>query len=136
MHRFGTRGEARAFVDGFEGALWAGDAVTREEAAAAAVGVSVAEWAVAATGTLVFDASGAAGRLVSTLPETHVALVSTARIVADLATAFKNIGPQRCSYMAAVTGPSRTADIERVLTIGVHGPRRLVIVCVDEGWKA
>jgi L-lactate dehydrogenase complex protein LldG len=35
-------------------------------------------------------------------------------------------------YLACVTGPSRTADIERVLTIGVHGPRQLVILAVDE----
>jgi L-lactate dehydrogenase complex protein LldG len=41
--------------------------------------------------------------------------------------------PRRVRYLACVTGPSRTADIERVLTIGVHGTRRLVVIAVDGG---
>jgi L-lactate dehydrogenase complex protein LldG len=41
------------------------------------------------------------------------------------------VDPRKSAYLSFITGPSRTADIERVLTIGVHGPERLVIVLVD-----
>jgi L-lactate dehydrogenase complex protein LldG len=41
---------------------------------------------------------------------------------------MRRFDPARVPFLALVTGPSRTADIERVLTIGVHGPRRLIIV--------
>jgi hypothetical protein len=47
-------------------------------------------------------------------------------------TLLGKVHPEDCAYLAMITGPSRTADIERVLTIGVHGPERLVIVFVDE----
>jgi len=106
--------------------------VTRETAAQARVGISQLEWAAAATGTLLQDASAVEQRLVSTLPPIHIALVPTLGIVADVPSALAKMDPRRAAFIAAITGPSRTADIERVLTIGVHGPERLVIVCVDE----
>lgn len=105
--------------------------VTRERAAASRVGVSEFDWALAATGTLAQDASDPRLRLVSMLPETHVALVRTASLIPDLECLLARVDPRRMRYLACVTGPSRTADIERVLTIGVHGPRRLAIVAVD-----
>jgi L-lactate dehydrogenase complex protein LldG len=104
--------------------------VTRERAAESRVGCSEFDWGLAETGTLAQDATDPRLRLVSTLPELHVALVRAAAILPDLECLLTRIDPRRMKYLACVTGPSRTADIERVLTIGVHGPRRLVIVTV------
>jgi L-lactate dehydrogenase complex protein LldG len=106
--------------------------VTRARAAESRVGVSEFDWAIAMTGTIAQDASDPRLRLASTLPETHVALVRTAALIPDLECLLARVDPRRARYLACVTGPSRTADIERVLTIGVHGPKKLVIVLVDD----
>jgi len=106
--------------------------VTRESAAAAKVGISQMDYAIADTGTLVENATAVERRLVSTLPEIHVALLPTSAIYPDLATAMVLLKPDHEAYLSLITGPSRTADIERVLTIGVHGPRRLLAVFVDD----
>ncbi|MCX7603838.1 MAG: lactate utilization protein [Bryobacteraceae bacterium] len=106
--------------------------VTREAAAAAHAGITEFECGAAATGTLVQDASAVAQRLASTLPPVHVALLPAGAIVADIGAALRRFDPARAAFLALVTGPSRTADIERVLTIGVHGPRRLVIILYGE----
>lgn len=105
--------------------------VTKERAADSRVGVSEFDWALAATGTLAQDATDPRLRLASTLPETHVALVRTSSLIPDLECLLARVDPRKARYLACVTGPSRTADIERVLTIGVHGPRKLVVVLVD-----
>jgi len=107
--------------------------VTQAEAAAAAVGVSEFDWALADTGTLVQDATDPRQRLVSTLPPIHLAIIRGDRLLPGLGALLDRVKPERASYLAFVTGPSRTADIERVLTIGVHGPARLVIVHVEGG---
>ena len=90
------------------------------------------DWALADTGTVVQIADTVDQRLVSTLPALHIALVSTASILPNLPALLSRVDPRKTGYLAFITGPSRTADIERVLTIGVHGPARLVIVMVDE----
>ena len=106
--------------------------VTRELAADAKIGISQLQWALADTGTLVQDSSAIEQRLVSSLPGIHIALVPTCGIVADMPSVLTRIHPRDSGYIAMITGPSRTADIERVLTIGVHGPERLIIVFCDE----
>jgi L-lactate dehydrogenase complex protein LldG len=105
---------------------------TRERCAVAKVGISQVDWGKADTGTLVEDATAVEKRLVSTLPIIHIALLAAGNIVADLPALLTRIDPRQAGYIAFITGPSRTADIERVLTIGVHGPERLIIVVVDE----
>ena len=106
--------------------------VTRERAADARFGISQMEWALADTGSLVQDSTAIEQRLVSSLSTIHIALVPTSGILPDMPALLSRVNPKESAYIAMITGPSRTADIERVLTIGVHGPERLVIVFVDE----
>jgi L-lactate dehydrogenase complex protein LldG len=106
--------------------------VTREKAAASKVGISQLDWAMASTGSLIQDSAPVERRLVSTLPNIHIAIVETSRILPDMPAVFSKIHPGRTNYISFITGPSRTADIERVLTIGVHGPEKLIIVFVDD----
>jgi L-lactate dehydrogenase complex protein LldG len=53
-------------------------------------------------------------------------------VLPDLPAFIQRVDPRKSAYLAFITGPSRTADIERVLTIGVHGPARLIIILVDD----
>lgn len=106
--------------------------VTRSLAAHAKVGISQMDWALANTGTLVQSADEVDKRLVSTLPALHIALISTAALLPDLPSVLARVDPAKSAYLSFITGPSRSADIERVLTIGVHGPERLIIVLVDD----
>ena len=106
--------------------------VSRERAAEARIGISQMDWALADTGTLAQDATAIDKRLVSTLPFIHIALVATSSLLPDMPALLTSVEPHKTGYIALVTGPSRTADIERVLTIGVHGPERLIIIFVDQ----
>lgn len=106
--------------------------VTRQLAKDAKVGITQMDWGIANTGTLAQDSSAVEQRLASSLTWTHIALVPTSNILKDLPALMSKTSSAKNGYLALITGPSRTADIERVLAIGVHGPERLVIVAVDE----
>jgi L-lactate dehydrogenase complex protein LldG len=106
--------------------------VTRQGAKDARIGVTQMDWGIANTGSLAQDSSAVEQRLASALTGIHIALVGTADIVPDLPALMSKMHPGKSAYIALITGPSRTADIERVLAIGVHGPERLVAVCIDE----
>ena len=126
-----------SFLDGMDRNALEGIAglkfdVTRELAAEARFGISQMEWALADTGSLAQNSTAIEQRLVSSLSTIHIALVPTSGILPDMPALLSRVQPKDCPYLAMITGPSRTADIERVLTIGVHGPERLVIIFVDE----
>lgn len=106
--------------------------ISREAAAHARFGINQMEWALADTGSLAQNSTAIEQRLVSSLSTIHIALVPTSGILPDMPSLLARVHPKDCRYLALITGPSRTADIERVLTIGVHGPERLVIIFVDE----
>ncbi|MDX2480794.1 MAG: lactate utilization protein [Desulfuromusa sp.] len=106
----------------------------RAIAAQAEAGITGVNFAIADTGTLVLESTSEDIRLATTLPPKQFALLDPQKVVADGLEAVKPLRQlhQRDprNYIAYVTGPSRTADIERVLTIGVHGPKELFILLV------
>jgi L-lactate dehydrogenase complex protein LldG len=85
-------------------------------------GVSEASYGLADTGSVVLAASPEEPRARSLLPEVHVSLLREGRILPGLDELFAVLGGELPSALAIVTGPSRSADIEQSLTVGVHGP--------------
>ncbi len=100
--------------------------------AAADVGITSADFALADTGTLVLLTSPEESRLVSVLPAAHLAIVPVARLLSGLDELFVNVPLPvgQSSAMVLITGPSRTADIEQILVRGVHGPGEVHVVFV------
>jgi L-lactate dehydrogenase complex protein LldG len=96
------------------------------------LGLSGVEFGIAETGSVFQDAEQVESRLVSSLPPLHIAFMDGRNILPGLQEAFDLIaGVFDRGYLSLITGPSRTADIERVLTIGVHGPSRFVLIAAD-----
>jgi len=93
------------------------------------VGVSTAQAAIAETGTLVLDSDCERHRLVSLVPPVHIAIVNASSIVETLGDALTLLQKKEISpAITFITGPSRTADIELTLAIGVHGPQELYVI--------
>jgi L-lactate dehydrogenase complex protein LldG len=111
---------------------------SKDIAEQAKIGITEMDWAIADTGTLAQDATSIEQRLASSLTEIHIALIHRNRLIPDMVTLLAKLSPREAGYLTFITGPSRTADIERVLTIGVHGPERLLIVFYggDNGGKS
>ncbi|HKG62142.1 MAG TPA: LUD domain-containing protein [Pyrinomonadaceae bacterium] len=93
------------------------------------VGISTAQAAIAETGTLVLDSACERHRLVSLVPPVHIAIVNASAIVETLGDALTLLQKREISpAITFITGPSRTADIELTLAIGVHGPQELYVI--------
>jgi L-lactate dehydrogenase complex protein LldG len=90
--------------------------------------VSEALYGLADPGSVVLAASPDEPRARSLLPEVHISVVSEDRVLSDLDALFAALGASLPSGLAIVSGPSRSADIEQVLTLGVHGPREEHVV--------
>jgi L-lactate dehydrogenase complex protein LldG len=98
------------------------------------VGISECDALVAQTGSVVVTSKTAGGRALSVLPPHHVVVARREQLVSDLPAAFALLkekhGTNFPSMISFVTGPSRTGDIERILVLGAHGPKRLTIFCL------
>ncbi len=94
------------------------------------VGISTAQVAIAETGTLMLESESERHRLVSLVPPVHIAIVDAGNICLTLGEALSvaardgEVSPT----VTFITGPSRTADIELTLAIGVHGPQELYVI--------
>ena len=107
----------------------------RERADALHTGLTRADWGIADTGSLVLDSSSEDLRLATMLVETHVAVLPVSRLratVTDLEEEMTRLMQAPPNYLAFITGASRTADIERVLTLGVHGPLELHLLLLKD----
>lgn len=100
-----------------------------------ATSVTFADWGIADTGTLVIKSDSEELRIATMLADTHIAVLKASQIVPDADAIADQLNEilksDSASYTAFITGPSRTADIERVLAIGVHGPKELHILILS-----
>jgi L-lactate dehydrogenase complex protein LldG len=94
------------------------------------VGITTAQAAIAETGTLVLDSTHERNRLVSLVPPVHIAIVSASRICETVGDALSLLRTENeiSPAVTFITGPSRTADIELTLTVGVHGPQEIYVI--------
>lgn len=97
------------------------------------VGLTIADFGIADTGTLVLQCSDEDLRLATMISEVHVAVLRAEDIYPNADAAAERLAGffSTADYTAFITGPSRTADIERVLTLGVHGPLDLHVLILD-----
>ena len=101
-------------------------------------GVTECEALVAQTGSVLISSRASGGRAVSVLPPHHVVVARASQMLGDLTQAFALMQDKYAaggypSLLSFITGPSRTGDIERILVLGAHGPKRLTIFCVSSG---
>ena len=113
------------------------DVFWRERLAEAGVGVTGAVAAAAAIGTVGIACGPRAPRATSLVPPAHICLVLLGTMVEDLGEALGRFttdtgGADLPSNLVWVSGPSRSADLELVLTVGVHGPGSVDVIVVDE----
>ncbi len=104
--------------------------VDKQIVAQADLGVTEADYLLPETGTLGLLSSPQKPRSVSLLPRVHLAIVHSRALRPDLHQVFAEAKSQ--GYLILITGPSRTSDIELIVTIGVHGPQKLYVWIVDD----
>lgn len=116
----------------------------RKEFIEADIGITGANILIADTGSIVIVTNEGNGRLVSTLPNVHIVLTTHEKFVETMEEATKilhilprsSVGQPITSYVSIISGPSKTADIEKELVFGVHGPEFVYVIVMDNGRKA
>ena len=100
------------------------------------ISITSCEALVARTGSIVMSTAQTSGRTVSVYAPIHICIAYTRQLVYDIKDALQTIknkyGDHLPSLISFATGPSRTADIEKTLVVGVHGPREVYCFLIDE----
>jgi L-lactate dehydrogenase complex protein LldG len=99
------------------------------------VGFTLCEALIARNGSILLSNANMAGRRLSIYPPVHIVLAYSSQLVLDLKDGFKLLKNKYennlPSMISTVTGPSRTADIEKTLVLGAHGPKELFVFLLD-----
>lgn len=94
------------------------------------------EYLVARTGSIVMSSADPSGRNTSVYAPVHICIAYTSQLVYDIKDALEGVkekyNNQIPSLITFATGPSRTADIEKTLVVGVHGPKEVYVFLVDD----
>jgi L-lactate dehydrogenase complex protein LldG len=97
-------------------------------------GITACDALIAQTGSVLVTGRSAGGRALSVLPPHHVVIARREQLLPDLPAAFdllkQKYAPDYPAFISFITGPSRTGDIERILVLGAHGPKKLTIFCL------
>jgi L-lactate dehydrogenase complex protein LldG len=96
-------------------------------------GITECDALIAQTGSVLVTSRSAGGRAASVLPPHHVVLARREQLLPDLPATFdllkRKYAPDYPGFISLITGPSRTGDIERILVLGAHGPKKLTVFC-------
>src|ERR1039458_838188 len=109
---------------------------SEEDFMKAEVGITFCEYLSARTGSVLISSKQASGRRLSVLPPVHITFAFTSQLVYDLKEALTGLknkyGESFPSMITTITGPSRSADIEKTLVMGAHGPREVYVFLIDD----
>ncbi|MEO7983137.1 MAG: lactate utilization protein [Bacteroidota bacterium] len=111
------------------------DRLTKTDLAGCDVSITGCETLVARTGTIVMSSAQTKGRSASVYAPIHICIAFTSQLVYDLKDALQaakdKYGNNLPSLITFATGPSRTADIEKTLVVGVHGPKEVYVFLIE-----
>ncbi len=109
--------------------------VSKENLATCDVAITGCESLVARTGSIVLSSAQLGGRTTSVYTPVHICIALTSQLVYDIKDALQLVknkyGHHLPSLITFATGPSRTADIEKTLVVGVHGPKEVYVLLVE-----
>jgi len=107
-----------------------------DEVSQCKVGISVCEYLIARTGSVMVSSRQESGRRALIFPDVHVVIAYMSQLVEDVKDAMKQIREKHINKMPSqisiITGPSRTADIEKTLVLGAHGPKEIYVFLIDD----
>lgn len=111
------------------------DRIVKTDLANCDVSITGCEYLVARTGSIVMSSAQASGRTTSVYAPVHICIAFTSQLVYDIKDALQaakvKYGDNFPSLLTFATGPSRTADIEKTLVVGVHGPKEVYLFLVE-----
>ncbi len=95
------------------------------------VGITSAQYGISETGTLVIESGAEFNRLASLIPPVHICLIGKSKLRSNLGEVLAVIDTQASRSVTFITGQSRTSDIELTLALGVHGPKELNVIIIE-----